>query len=287
MSNMNAEQALALREEQEATQQRKPTLFDQIRRMEPQYQAAMPKGAEAAQLVRDAITLVKTTPKLAQCEELTILGGLMNIAQLNLRVGVLGQAYLLPFWDYKAGPRDRNGKPRGAHVAQTVIGYQGYIELAHRSPNVAGVVPRTAYANDLFDVQLGTDDRIVHKPLMDGDRGAPIAYYAVVKFTNGGYTFVWMTQEQMERHRDKYALAKNRNGEIVGPWRDEFEAMSLKTVIRRLSKYMPKSTEMAHAVAADESVRIDLDPETMPGDAAQFIDGEVVDEEPRPGAEER
>lgn len=277
-NNMNAEQALALREEQASTQQRKPTLFDQIRRMEPEYQAAMPKGAEAAQLIRDAITLVKTNSKLVECDEISVLGGLMNIAQLNLRVAVLGQAWLLPFWDYKAGPRDKDGKPRGGYVAQLVIGYQGYIELAHRSPNVSGVVARTAYENDLFEVELGTDDRIVHKPLMDGDRGAPIAYYAVAKFTNGGHTFWWMTKPEMELHRDKYALAK-KDGRIVGPWRDEFEGMAQKTVVRKLAKYMPKSTELAHAIAADESVRIDLDPATMPGAAAQFIDGEVVDED--------
>jgi recombination protein RecT len=278
-NNMNAEQALERREEREATQQRKPTLFDQIRRMQPEYQAAMPKGAEAAQLIRDAITLVKTNPKLAQCDEISVLGGLMNIAQLNLRVAVLGQAWLLPFWDYKAGPLGNNGKPKGGFAAQLVIGYQGFIELAHRSPNVASVVARTAYENDLFEVELGTDDRILHKPLMDGDRGAPVAYYSVAKFTNGGHTFWWMTQSEMEKHRDKYALAKNKQGEIVGPWRDEFEGMSQKTVVRKLAKYMPKSTELAHAIAADESVRIDLDPGTMPGAAAQFIDGEVVDED--------
>lgn len=281
-SNMNAEQALELRAEQANGQRRAVTIFDQIRRMEPEYQAAMPKGAEAAQLIRDAITLVKTNPKLGECDEISVLGGLMSIAQLNLRVAVLGQAWLLPFWDYKAGPRDKNGKPKGGYAAQLVIGYQGFIELAHRSPNVASVVARTAYENDLFEVELGTDDRILHKPLMDGDRGGDIAYYAVAKFTNGGHTFWWMTKAEMEKHRDKYALAK-KDGKIVGPWRDEFEGMAQKTVVRKLAKYMPKSTELAHAVAADESVRIDLDPGTMPGEAAQFIDGEVV-EDPQGGS---
>lgn len=267
MSNMNAEQALAKREEQQ-TDNRRVTIFDRIRRMEPEYQAAMPKGAEAAQLVRDAITLVKTTPKLAQCEEVSVLGGLMTIAQLNLRAGVLGQAYLLPMWNRKSG----------GFVAQLVIGYQGYVELAFRSPGLAGIVARTAFENDAFEVQLGTDDRIIHTPLMDGDRGLPVAYYAVAKFQNGGHTFWWMSHREMERHRDKYALAKNREGKIVGPWRDEFEGMAQKTVVRKLAKFLPKSSELAHALAADESVRIDLDPGIAPADAAQVVDGEVVEE---------
>lgn len=275
-SNMDAAKALERRAEQQQDP-RPVNIFDEIRRMQPEYQAAMPKGAEAAQLIRDAITLVKTNPKLGECERISVLGGLMSIAQLNLRVAVLGQAWLLPFWDYKGGPR-KNGKPQGGYAAQLVIGYQGFIELAHRSPNVASVVARTAHENDLFDVQLGTDDRIIHKPLMDGDRGEAVAYYAVAKFANEGHTFWWMTKAEVEKHRDKYALAK-KDGKIVGPWRDEFEGMAQKTVVRKLAKYMPKSTELAHAIAADESVRIDLDPGTMPGEAAQFIDGEVVDED--------
>jgi recombination protein RecT len=271
MGNMNAEQALNLRDEKEqakAAGSPQVNILDEIRRMEPEYQAAMPRGAEAAQLVRDAITLVKTSPRLFQCERISVLSGLMTIAQLNLRVAVLGQAYLLPI------------KNKGTLYAQLVIGYQGYIELAMRSPNVAGIVARTAYENDLFDVQLGTDDRIVHRPVMDGPRGAPTAYYAVVKYANGGYTFVWMTRAEMERHRDQFALAK-RDGKVVGPWRDNFDAMSQKTVVRQLSKFMPKSADLAHAIAADGSVRLDLDPETSPAEAAQFIDGEVVDDEPR------
>ena len=59
----------------------------------------MPKGVEAAQLVRDALTAVRTNPKLAECEPNSVLGSLMTCAQLGLRPGVLGHAWLLPFWD--------------------------------------------------------------------------------------------------------------------------------------------------------------------------------------------
>lgn len=265
----NAGAALGRRSEQQQAEEagaKKINILDEIRRMEPEYQAAMPKGAEAAQLIRDAITLVKTTPKLFRCERVSVLSGLMTIAQLNLRVGVLGQAYLLPMWS----------KKNGEYYAQLVIGYQGYIELALRSPAVAGIVARTAYENDHFEVLLGTDDRIIHTPLMEGDRGKPIAYYAVGKLANGGHTFWWMTQAEMERHRDKYALARTPEGKIVGPWRDNFEGMSHKTVTRQLSKYMPKSSDLSHAIAADGSVRLNLDADASPAESAQFIEGEIV-----------
>lgn len=280
----DARTALATRRENGAVAQN--TLADQIRAMEKQYQAAMPRGAEAAQLVRDALTAVRMTKNLAKCEPASVLGSLMTCAQLGLRPGVLGHAWLLPFWDRKAN------NERGGYKAQLVIGYQGLIELAHRSGQIKSLTARTVYANDTFDVQYGIADTLVHKPALfdaDGnsaDRGRPIAYYAVVKLVNGGYAFYVMTHREMELYRDRNATAKTREGKVFGPWVDHFEGMAHKTVIRQLAKYMPKSTELAYALAADEGVRVDLTPTADPAEATEHpdvIDGEA-EERPTSGA---
>ncbi|GAB3224280.1 recombination protein RecT [Glycomyces halotolerans] len=268
--------ALELRD-QAAQTPAPPSLVDEITGMEPKFQAAMPRGAEATQLIRDAFGLLRTTPLLGQCNRLSVLGGLMNIAQLALRPGVLGQAWLVPFFNSKGGPKNASGKPKGEHVAQLVIGYRGYVELAHRSPIVAGMVARTAYENDLFEVELGTADRIIHKPLMDGDRGKPIAFYAVGKFANGGYTFRWMTKAQMDSHRDRFAAKPHK-----GPWRDHYEAMSEKTMARQVAKYMPQATDLSRGLAVDETVRLDVNPDLSPTDASRHIEGEHVDGDETP-----
>jgi hypothetical protein len=54
------------------------------------------------------------------------------------------------------------------------------------------------------------------------------------------------------------------------------------TCIRQLAKYMPKSTELAVALAADEGVRIDLTPTVDAAEATEHpvFEGEVVDEPP-------
>lgn len=261
----NAGAALTVRAQNSNTTPAERSLMDLIKDMEPQFQAAMPRGAEAVQLTRDALTLIRKTPTLAKCESRSVLGGLMNIAQLGLRAGVLGQAWLIPFeiTDWQTGQKQ--------HQAQLVIGYRGYVELAYRSPNVAGIVARTAYEHDLFEVELGTADRIVHKPLMDGKRGAPIAYYAVVKFANGGNSFWWMTAEEMDQHRLKHANSPHK-----GPWKKNPEEMAQKTVVRKLARFMPQSTELATAVAVDESVRTNLDADASPADTSKYVDGEVI-----------
>lgn len=253
------------------------SLADQIRKMEKQYQLAMPRGAEATQLIRDALTALRTTKNLDKCEADSVLGALMTCAQLGLRPAVLGHAWLLPFWD----SRNRGYK------AQLVLGYQGLIELAMRSGRISSLIARTVYSNDVFEVDYGLADSLIHRPAMFDnagnpmDRGHPIAYYAVAKFTSGGHAFIVMTQREMERYRDMNATAKTKEGRVFGPWVDHFEGMAHKSVIRQLSKYMPKSTDMAVALAADEGVRVDLTPTVDAAEVTDHLDvmeGEVVSE---------
>lgn len=246
------------------------TLRGQIQKMETQFAMAMPKGMEAAQLVRDALTCLRQNPKLAECSPDTVLGGLMTCAQLGLRPGVLGHAWLLPFWD---------GRSR-SHKAQLVIGYQGYKDLAFRSGQISSLIARTVFENDVFEVDYGLSDNLIHKPTMTGDRGRPIAYYAIAKFATGGHAFIVMSQDDMEKHRDQYAMAKTKEGRIVGPWRDQFEGMAHKTCVRQLAKWMPMSTEFATAIQADEGVRVNLSPGADVNDVTHHyddaIDGEVI-----------
>lgn len=273
---------LAQRAEQARGQQvakQELTLAQQIERMQVEYQRAMPKGAEAVHLVRDALTCLRTINKLDQCEAPSVLGALMTCAQLGLRPGVLGQAWPVPFWDKKAGPKDpRTDKPKGAYRAQLVIGYQGLVELAHRSGRVASLIARTVYASDVFEVDYGLSDNLIHKPNLNGNRGEPIAYYAIVKFTNGGHAFYVMSHPEMLAYRDQYASTKGEYG-VFGPWKDHFEAMAHKTCVRQLAKWMPKSAELASALAADEGIRVDLNPEADPESSTSYVAGEILPEE--------
>lgn len=256
-------------------------MSEQIRRMESEFAVAMPRGGEAAQLVRDALTTLRATPKLAECDAATVLGGLMTCAQLNLRIGVLGHAWLIPFWNSR----------RSQYEAQLVIGYQGLVDLAHRSGRIASLIARTVYANDHFDVDYGLADSLVHKPTLTGDKGAPVAYYAIAKFTTGGHAFIVVPHDEMLTYKQQFAMAKTREGKIIGPWEDHFEAMAQKTCVRQLAKWMPKSTELATAIEADNSVRVDINPTADPVYVSQHpvITGEVEpanapagDEEPFP-----
>lgn len=249
-------------------------LANDIRNMQDQFQLAMPRGAEAQQLVRDALTAVRRTPKLNQCESTSVLGSLMTCAQLGLRVGVLGQAWVLPFWDKKAG----------GFQAQLIVGYQGYSELAHRSEKVQSYMPRVVYENDDFDIDYGVAGTLVHKPARGG-RGKPVGYHSIAKYRNGGYDFLFMTQDEMDEHRDRFATTRAKDGTIFGPWIDHPDAMGMKTTQRLLAKYIPKSPELIVASYVDGGLRLDLNPKHAPEEVTEqvgvddgVLEGQVMDE---------
>lgn len=250
-----------------------------IREMQPQFQMAMPRGAEAQQLVRDALTALRTIKHLDRCDPASVLGSLMTCAQLGLRVGVLGQAWPIPFkkWDPVAKVERWN--------AQLIIGYTGYTELAHRSPKVRSFIPRAVHENDEFDVDYGIAGTLVHKPAQ-GPRGEVTGFHSIAKYDNGGYDFLYMSREEMEAHRDKFAMTRGKDGKVFGVWKDHFVAMGMKTTQRLLAKYIPKSGDLAVATFVDGGLRIDLNPKvpaeevTRQIEEDEILQGEVMDSSP-------
>lgn len=242
---------------------RRPDTRATVQSMAGEYQKALPKGVEATRFIRDAMTLLSSTPRLEEVDQMSFVGALMTCAQLGLRpgVGALGEAYVIPF----------KGK------AQFILGYQGMTALAYRSGLLTSVQAHAVHENDTFEIRYGSDDHLIHVPAVRGPRGEAYGYYAMVKVQGGGYVFEYMSIEDMRDHMERFALARNRQGQIVGPWRDDFDAMARKTMVRKLWPYMPRSTEMTTAAAVDGSVRVDATPDAPPEEVSTPAD-EYVDE---------
>lgn len=244
------------------------SLPQKIDRMQREFEMAQPKGMEAVQLIRDAQTCIRMTPKLAECDHASVLGSLMTCAQLGLRPGVLGQAYLLPLW---------NGRNRRME-AQLILGYQGLLELVHRSDRITMIAARRVYENDEFRLDYGLEeDTLIHRPPVEGPRGRVVKWYAIARFKGGGYAITDpMTRQEMEEHRDRYAMAKKKDGTIVGPWVTQFEEMADKTILRQLVKTLPKSPELVRAITHDGAVRQDYSAAGIDA-KPDYIDSTAVD----------
>jgi recombination protein RecT len=230
-----------------APAQSKPqTVPAMLKQHQPRLKAIAPRDVDVTRFSAALMADVRSNQRLAECNPMTVLGAFIRSTQLGLEPGSqLGQAYFVPF--------------KGE--CQLVIGYRGMIELAYRSGKVASISARTVYENDVFEWELGTDERITHKPAT-GDRGPLVAVYAMAKLTTGGVHFEVLDMAEIEKAK----RASKSSG--FGPWKDHYEEMAKKTAIRRLFKYLPVGTELSRAVALDEkaesgSQRNDIEAETV------------------------
>lgn len=209
---------------------------------------AVPKHVDPDRLARVALTVVRTTPALLECSPESIMSGVMMSAQLGCELGLIGHAYLVPF----------NNKKTGKKEAQFIIGYRGMIDLARRSGNIESLKAEAVYANDIFKMSYGLDDKLEHIPYyaketpsdQPGDfKGA----YAVAKLKGGGHQILYMTKSQIEERR------KRSKASDYGPWATDYVQMALKTVVRSLWKWLPISVELARAVESnDESIKTEI-----------------------------
>lgn len=289
MSNASAREALANRRNNGQAEpgtevEERPRLISMLEnpKWAKQFENASPTGAEGIQVIRDVTTAALQTPAILECTPNSVIGAAMTCAQLGLRVGVLGHAWILPF----------------KQKAQLVIGYKGYRQLAYRSGMVTDMIARPVHEHDTFQVRYGTADELIHEPPprgTTGGRGQITDYYAVVKFTTGGHAFWVMSKAEVEDHRDRFAMQRDRtSGKVKGPWADHFDAMAAKSCFLQLAKWAPMSAEVELAVNADNRVRIDLDPDGitkgyvpgMAGDDPDVpLEAEIVPPDPADGSE--
>ena len=216
--------------------------------------AIMPKGMEVQRFMRIVISACSRTPKLLACTPDSILMACAQAAALGLEPNTpLGHAHLVPFKD----------------ECTLIPSYKGLAHLAYQSGMVKSLQARAIHEKDLFEIDYGTDAKIIHKPCVKEDPGALIAVYAVCQFTGGGYVFDVMSIAEVNKIRDKSKAAKE------GPWVDHYEEMAKKTVIRRLSKSIPMS-EQKFARALE--LQANAEAGEMP-DFSEMVDtmGEVVD----------
>lgn len=210
------------------------TIFDLIKKMRPEVEKALPAGVGPDRLIRVTLTEVRRTPQLQECSAPSVLGALMQAAQLGLEPGPLGVAYLVPFWNNKLKTRE----------CQLIIGYRGIVDLARRGG--ANISAHAVHEADTFEVEYGLEDRLVHRPNLREDRGDVWAYYAVGRHADGGHNFEVLTRTEVEAHAERFG-----NNSSESPWTTDFDAMALKTAVRQLARWLPLSVDARDAIASD------------------------------------
>jgi recombination protein RecT len=225
-----------------------------IKKMGPKIAEALPRHMNMERFSRMAITVIRQTPQLLNCDMVSLLGAVMKAAQLGLEPGLLGHCYIIPY-----------GKE-----ATFILGYKGMIDLARRSGNIQSIAAHEVYENDFIKVEYGINETLQHIPWhlredkQFSEPGKLRGAYMVAKFRDGGHYIHYMPVHEIEQHRRRSKAASN------GPWVTDYIEMCKKTVVRSGWKWLPISVEIMKAGMQDETVANDITP-------LDVDDGVVID----------
>ena len=201
--------------------------------------------------ISSIVSAVNNNTMLQECTNSSILSGALLGESLNLSPSPqLGQYYLVPFKD----------KNKGVTLAQFVLGYKGYLQLAIRSGqykkiNVLaikeGELVRYDPLNEEIEVNLIDDEE-------EREKAQTIGYYEMFEYTNGFKKAMYWSKAKMEAHAIKYSAgyaADKRKGNQYTFWSKDFDGMAYKTMLRQLiSKWGIMSIDLVTAIDSDMAV---------------------------------
>ena len=212
-----------------------------------------------------AIVAIQDNPRILTCRQETVYRSVRQLAAMGL-VPDGREAALVPFKD-KAG----------GLACQAIPMVYGLVKAARNSGVVRSIRAHIVYQREIdedrFEYVVGDQERLEHRPILFGDRGDPVAVYAIAEMKDGGFIRAFMSADDVEKVR-RAAASQRIKGKVsdkpIGIWRDWQDEMWKKTAIRRLCKMLPLS--------AEDYSRIMQDPE---------FDGVMKDVTPPETTEER
>lgn len=212
-----------------------------LNKMEGQFKAALPPHVSVEKFVRTVITAIQGNPDLITADRATLFAACLECATDGLLPDGR-EAAIVTFRNNKKGTIEAGYMP--------MVG--GLLKMMRNSGEIATLFPNIVCANDEFSYWIDeTGEHIKHTPNF-GDRGALTHAYAIARMKDGSVTTEVMSVDEIEKVR------MSSKAKDSGPWRDWYGEMAKKTVLRRVSKRLPSSTEIEKALERDDKF-YDLD----------------------------
>lgn len=215
------------------SEKRTPTTIAQG--LKPQLRETLPKHIDPDAFARTVQTALQVQPELMDTTPRSLMVACMKAATDGLILD--GREAALIVRSVNVGNRD-NPKWEKQATYQPMV--QGLMKLARNSGEIVSMVAHVVYENDHFAYVLGDEERIEHAPApLATDRGKPVAAYAIVKLKDGSAIREVMRASEIlnigsqGKNSFQYDPAKGKN--FAEWWR--------KTLIRRITKYIPRSSD--------------------------------------------
>lgn len=227
------------------------------------------------------LSICRRQPQLLNCEPFSFVNALMDAGFFGIEPNPqLAEGYLIPF---------KNDK-RNCLEAQFMAGYRGKRNLVINRGYAVDVQPVAVYDGDVFSINRHNawegKAPFIHTEDPNRERGTLKAVYTITLFEDGHRAFHWLPRNgkgSVEFYRSK-SRAQN-----VGPWKDSYDAMALKTVVHRTCEQLPrKPGSLLGAAIKQENTFEDGEPmhayrfDEDTGSVTPQLAQEVTDREPPP-----
>ncbi len=225
-------------------------------------------GKRAPAFMTSVLQIVASNELLKRADPTSVYHAAATAATLDLPLSNnLGFAYLVPYNDRKSGRQ----------LAQFLIGYKGFKQLAIRSGQYQTLDAKIVYEGQKVDDEsfqgfhFEWDKKISDKV---------IGYASNFKLLNGYESTFFMDADTVHRHGKRYSQTF-KNGK--GLWAEDFDKMALKTVtkLHLNSGDAPLSVEMQKAVITDQSVIHNVE-----GTEVEYIDNQADNADPEETSKE-
>lgn len=237
---------------------RKPlTVRDRLQQMAPEFKKALPGHIPVERFVRTVQTAIQMNPQIGSA--CSTPGGMQSLLAACTKAATDGlildnrEAALVTF---RQNVKEKKNDPdKWEDRVQYIPMVAGLMKKARNSGEIASIAAHVVHKNDHFAYVLGDDERIEHAPNMTGDRGAPIAVYAIVRLKDGS-----VQREVMDKAAIMRIAGQSKNPKQYSPEDGKnYGEFWRKTVIRRISKYLPSSSDRDEFMQAVERIDDDFD----------------------------
>jgi recombination protein RecT len=211
------------------------------------FAAALPPQVDPKKFVRVVQTAAIANPELLAADRASLFESALRAAQ----DGLLPDGREAAFVIFNVNVAKRGEPDRWISKVQYLRMVGGLLKLIRNSGELASIAAHVVYEKDDFAYVLGDEERIEHKPYLQGERGRPIFVYAIAKTKDGAIYREIMTRAEVETVR---AVSRAKDAKS-GPWVRWWDQMAKKSVIRRLAKRLPMSTDLDQAIRRDDDVR--------------------------------
>lgn len=196
-------------------------------------------GKRASQFMTSITSVVGNNALLQKADVNSIIMGAATAASMDLPLNPnLGYAALVPF----------NSKE--GCFAQLQIQVKGWVELFLRSGQCQNIICETVYEGQLVKKNKFTGEYVFDEDAKKSDK--VVGYMAYFRLSNGFEKYEYMTVDEVKAHAQKFSQTYRKN---IGPWKEMFEQMAQKSVLKRLlTKWAPKSIEMQQMAMFDQAV---------------------------------